>query len=168
MDLFLVRHAIAVEQDAEEYPNDDRPLTDAGVRKMTEAARGIARMIPDLDVIFTSPLIRAKHTAEIVARAFGCEKRMEVTGLLAPGGWANSVIAHLAARQDEDRVMLVGHEPDMGLLAGALVGAEHSVAEFKKGSVCCIRVDGVPGETRGVIRWHLSAKWLKRMGESPD
>jgi len=164
MNVYLLRHAIAEERDAKKYPDDDRPLTKEGMRKMELAANGIASVVGNVDAILTSPLIRARQTAEIAARALTAEKKIAVCTPLSPGGWAESVISLLASRKQDDSVLLVGHEPDLGLLASALVGAPHGVVAFRKGSLCCVRIDGIPGQARGVIDWHLTPKQLRTLG----
>lgn len=163
MKIYLLRHAQAEERDARKYPTDDRPLTDRGMERTRDACDGVIRVVKRVDAVLTSPLVRARKTAEIVAEALGVVKGLEVVQFLSPGCWPESVLSHLRSRAEGDRVMLVGHEPDLGLLASALCGASHAVVAFNKGSLCRIDVNGAPGLSRGAIVWHLTQRQLRRL-----
>jgi phosphohistidine phosphatase len=166
MDVYLLRHAVAAEQDKVKFPDDDRPLTDDGVAKMRESAAGIAELIDRPSLILTSPLIRARQTAEIAAKALGCRDRVLTCDLLKPGAKVDEVRKELAARAGEgaESVMLVGHEPDMGEIASALIGATGSVVEFKKGSLCAIHLNDERLDDPGLLLWHLTSKQLRAIG----
>ena len=133
MFIYILRHGIAVQRGTAGYPNDDRPLTDDGKEKMRKGARGIAAIIGSVDVIMTSPLIRAHDTAKIAADALGADHKIEVCKELLPGSSAKKLMLYLAKYKNLDHVMIVGHEPDLGFLASALLGSEQSIIEFKKG-----------------------------------
>ncbi|MGA7159461.1 MAG: phosphohistidine phosphatase SixA [Bacteroidota bacterium] len=161
MFIYLLRHGIAVQRGTAGYPNDDRPLTDDGKDKMRKGARGIANLIDKIDIILTSPLIRAHDTAKIAAEALGEDHKIEVCKELLPGSSAKKLILYLAKYKNLDHIMIVGHEPDLGFFASALLGSEHSVIEFKKGAICCIEVSGVPPHGSGTLHWHLQPKQLR-------
>lgn len=163
MKVYLLRHAQAEERDARQYPTDDRPLTERGMERTRDACDGMIRVVKRVDAVLTSPLARARQTAEIVAGAFEVAKNLEVVQFLSPGCWPESVLSHLRSRSESDRVMLVGHEPDLGLLSSALCGAGHAVIAFRKGSLCRIDVNGAPGLSRGAIVWHLTQRQLRRL-----
>ena len=114
MRLYLVRHAKAAPGD----PDQLRPLTPEG----REQARLLADRLADErpDAIVTSPLLRARETADVLARACGLEA--EPDERLAPG--ATSIDARQAAAGHGERVVLVGHQPDLGRIAAALTGGE--------------------------------------------
>src|SRR5687767_3201950 len=121
--LYLVRHAIAAER-GEDWPDDDkRPLTARGVSRFKEAAAGLSRLDVAVDEIFTSPLVRAKQTAEILAAGVDGKPTVKVLEALAPGHVPSTVMAQLAKVAKRRRIALVGHEPDLGELAAHLVGA---------------------------------------------
>ena len=72
MELLLVRHAVAEARDPRRWPDDrDRPLTQQGEARMRRAARGLGRVVPDVDLLFSSPLARAWQTAEILHDEIG-------------------------------------------------------------------------------------------------
>ena len=161
MFIYILRHGIAVQRGTASFPDDDRPLTDDGKEKMRKGAKGIAAVIGKVDLILTSPLIRAHDTAKIAADALGADHKVEVCRELLPGSSAKKLMLYLAKYKNLEDVMLVGHEPDLGFLASALLGSEHSIIEFKKGALCCIEVSGMPPRSSGTLRWHLQPKQLR-------
>jgi len=167
MNVYLLRHGIAADRDAEKFPNDDeRPLTEEGVKKMREAADAIAVLVGRPDLILTSPLVRTTQTADIAAKALDCEERVEGSDALKPGATVKGVREVLAAQAGDgiESILLVGHEPDMGEIASGLIGARRSVVEFKKGSLCAIRLDEEHLDRAGVLLWHLTPKQLRAIG----
>ncbi len=168
MNVYLLRHAVAEDRNAERFPNDDdRPLTEEGIDRMKLAAGGIAALIKRPGAILASPLVRTMQTAEIVAKALGCKNCVEPGDALKPGAKIDAVRKELAARsgKDVESIMLVGHEPDMGELASALIGAKGAAIEFKKGSLCAIRLDAEHLDRSGILRWHLAPKQLRAIGQ---
>src|SRR5215469_6165377 len=96
--IYLVRHGIAVDHaDRGDLPDDDRPLTAKGRRRFRRAARAFARMGETPDLLFTSPLIRAAQTAEILAGAFKVYE-VQVLEELRVGVPAGALLAGLARR----------------------------------------------------------------------
>jgi phosphohistidine phosphatase len=128
---------------------------------MRKAARGIANVIENVDVILTSPLIRALDTANIAAEALGAENKIEVCKELLPGASAKKLILYLAKYKNLNHIVIVGHEPDLGYLASALLGSEKSIIEFKKGALCCIELSSLPLRGAGTLLWHLQPKQLR-------
>jgi phosphohistidine phosphatase len=163
MIVYILRHAIAVQRGTAGYPNDDRPLTDDGKDKMEKAAKGIAEIVDDVDAILTSPLIRAHDTARIAARALGAEQKIEVCKELLPGGSLKGLLAFLSKFKALNSIMLVGHEPDLGYVASALLGSEKPVVEFKKGALCAVEVSTLPPRSSGKLIWHLQPKHLRSL-----
>jgi phosphohistidine phosphatase len=163
MMVYILRHAIAVDRGIAGYPNDDRPLTEAGKAKMSKAARAIATLVDDIDVILTSPLIRAHDTARIVARALGAEKKLELCKELAPGSSLKNLLSHLSKYRGLNGIMLVGHQPDLGYLASALLGSNEAIVEFKKGAICAIEVSALSPKGKGTLMWHLQPKQLRAL-----
>src|SRR4051794_21751604 len=121
LHLLIVRHAIAVEHaDWKGGPDSERPLTDKGRDLMKRNAAGLARAFPRLDLIATSPFVRAAQTAEIVKAAYGGVE-IEQVSALASGGERSEVVAWLRNRARPSgepvpaaHIALVGHEPDLG------------------------------------------------------
>lgn len=123
MELYLIRHGLAGQHG--DYPNDDeRPLTNEGKRKTEQVARRFQSLGLHFDLILTSPLIRAKQTAEILKSAHLSDS-LEVAGYLAPGGDIQSWHSWFESwRTPEKTLALVGHEPDLSGWAEVLLWGE--------------------------------------------
>jgi phosphohistidine phosphatase len=155
--LFLIRHGIAEER-GDAWPDDaKRPLSEDGIERFQKSARGLARLDVWIDVVLTSPLVRARQTADIVASAFDPRPSIITIESLAPGGSYASLLADLEKHGRKTRIALVGHEPGIGELGARLIGSRHSF-EFKKGAVCRIDVDEIPPVGPGDLRWFLTPK----------
>ncbi len=161
-ELYIIRHGLAEER-GEAWPDDNkRPLTPDGVSRMRKAARGLARIGVTIDIVLTSPLVRARQTAEIVAG--GLEPRPSLINIdsLAPDGSYAAIIADLEKHGRRQRIALVGHEPSIGELGARLIGSRHAL-EFKKGAICRIDLDEVPPVSPGDLRWLLTPKILRAL-----
>ena len=159
-ELYLIRHGLAEER-GDAWPDDGkRPLTEEGMSSMRKEARGLARLGILLDVVLSSPLVRARQTAELVAG--GLEPRPPIVNVesLTPDGSYAAVVADLEKHARKRRIALVGHEPAIGELAARLIGSRHSF-EFKKGAVCRIDVEAIPPSGPGNLRWLLTPKVLR-------
>jgi phosphohistidine phosphatase len=155
MKVFLVRHAIAHERNRARWPDDAlRPLTPAGKRKFRSAARGLAGVLPRSAALLTSPFVRARDTAALLAKAMGRKKVIECAEL-ASGRPAHEVFEMLRARKDE-AVILVGHEPNLSTLLSACLH-EHARLniDFKKGGAACVEFGARVQPGRGTLRWML-------------
>lgn len=126
---------------------------------MRKAARGLARLGIMFDTIVSSPFVRTRQTAEILAAAY--EERPPIVALdsLAPGGSMQAVLSDLEKQARKSRVAVVGHEPGIGELAARLAGSR-SPLEFKKGAVCRIDVKTFPAGP-GRLRWFITSKALR-------
>jgi phosphohistidine phosphatase len=161
-EIYLVRHAIA-EDRGEAWPDDaKRPLTDAGMVRMRRNARGLVVIGVALDVVLTSPFVRARQTADILASAFDPKPTIVSAESLAPGGSFAAVVSELEKHARKARLALVGHEPGIGELAARLIGARRPI-EFKKGAVCRIDLDALPPSGPGTLRWLLPPKVMRRL-----
>jgi phosphohistidine phosphatase len=161
MEIYILRHAIAVPRGTPGYPNDDRPLTEEGVDKMTQAAKGIAKIIDSIDVVISSPLVRALDTAKIAAKALKYESEIIISRYMQPGGSMKGLFDLLSKYKGNKKVLLAGHEPHLGFLASRLIGINDSVIEFKKGGICRIDIDTMPPVTAGRLIWSLAPKQLR-------
>ena len=161
----MLRHGDAVPRGTPGYPNDDRPLTEDGIKKLMESAKGIANLVESFDVIVSSPLVRALETAKITAEAVGYGKDIITTEYLVPGQPMRSLFNFLNQYNDKGKMLLVGHEPQFGYLASYMLGIEEHVIEFKKGGMCRIDIPGFPPKKKGVLIWHLTQKHLIVLGK---
>jgi len=161
--LYLVRHGIAAERGSE-WPDDaKRPLTSKGISRMRDVAAGLDALEADIDIVLTSPLVRARQTADLLAEAIKPAPEVEIFAELAPGTSPAKVAEALARLDAYDGVALVGHEPGLGELAAWLVGAK-SPFDFKKGGVCRIDVAKLPPTGNGQLVWLATPKMLRRLG----
>ena len=160
IELYLVRHAVAADR-GDEWPDDTkRPLTPKGIERFRDVAEGLRAIHVVVDVVLTSPLVRARQTAELLAAGLAPHPAVQVTDALAPGA-APSALADAVARTKQRRVACVGHEPDLGQLAAQLVGAKRPF-EFRKGGVCRIDLDAPAGP--GHLVWLATPRLLRRAG----
>jgi phosphohistidine phosphatase len=162
MELFIIRHAWAAERDDSAYADDSlRPLTAKGCNRF---ARMVDVLIPGglaPQLIASSPMLRCVQTAEILAKALGEKSRVVERKELLPGGDPK----HLLAWTEEhasglEQVAWVGHAPDVGHLAAALIGLDNGWLDFKKGAIAAIGFPGSPELGRGELRWLVTAKVL--------
>jgi phosphohistidine phosphatase len=161
-ELYLIRHAVAEER-GDAWPDDNkRPLTDEGIARMRKAARGLADIDVTIDIVLSSPLVRARQTAEIVAAALDPRPSLVNVDSLAPDGSFAAIVADLEKHGRKPRIALVGHEPAIGEFAARLIGSRHAL-EFKKGAVCRIDLDELPPAGPGDLRWMLTPKILRAL-----
>jgi phosphohistidine phosphatase len=161
-ELYLIRHGVAEER-GEAWPDDNkRPLTEEGMIRLRKSMRGLARVGVSFDIILTSPLVRTRQTAEIVASVFDPRPHIAAVDSLAPGGSHQAVLAELEKHSRRSRIALVCHEPGMGELASRLIGSRHPL-EFKKGAICRIDVETLPPAGPGALRWFLTPRIMRAL-----
>jgi phosphohistidine phosphatase len=162
--LYLVRHAVAAER-GPDYPDDEqRPLTPEGAERWRRSVAGLREFGLILDIVLTSPLVRAHETAEVLVAGLKPKPKLVVAEVLSPGRKPATVLAEIGKyagmARGPSRLALVGHEPDLGELAARLVGAKGAI-EFKKGAVCLIDVDRAMPGGPGTLRWLLPPRVLR-------
>jgi phosphohistidine phosphatase len=163
-ELYVVRHAIAAER-GPDWPDDDkRPLTEKGIARFKDGLLGLTWLDVVLDEIFSSPLVRAKQTADLLAAGISGKPPVNPLAALAPGHSPEEVMTHLARVAKRRRIALVGHEPGLGELAAHLLGAKRPLA-FRKGGVCRLDLQGFTGKRPGSLTWFLTPKMLRQLGK---
>jgi len=166
MEIYIIRHAIATEREEWTGSDDKRPLTEKGKKKMEQIARGLAVMEIDFTHIFSSPLVRAQQTAEILQKILNID-HLDETDLLIPSADAAGMMAFLNKLPDSADVALVGHEPHVSeLLSYLLNGQQKSFATFKKGGVAML--EGFAPLRAGTLtlRWLLEPNHLVAIAEA--
>lgn len=159
-ELYLVRHAIAAER-GDDWPDDNkRPLTTRGIHRFKDSLPGLKELELSIDEIFSSPLVRAKQTADLLAAGLQGSPPVKFLDALAPGHTPTVVMSQLAKAAKRQRIALVGHEPDLGELAAHLIGASRPLA-FKKGGMCRIDVGGISTKRTGSLIWFVTPKVLR-------
>jgi phosphohistidine phosphatase len=161
-ELYLVRHAIAADRGSE-WPDDTkRPLTEEGISRFKDAVKGLRRLDVEIDEIFTSPLVRARQTAELLAAGLEGKSPVKVLDALAPGHTSTSVMTNLARVAKRRRIALVGHEPELGELAAHLIGAGRALT-FKKGGICRIDLGSLTSKRAASLVWLLPPAVLRHV-----
>lgn len=165
MNVFILRHGIAVEHGAAGYKDDDeRPLTSKGERKVWMIAEAIKALEISFDLILSSPLVRARETAEIVAQALKSKKRLELTDTLAPQVSAKPLIEYLNEQGAVDDVLLVGHEPFLSRLISLLISGDSEASVLlKKGGFCKLSTEELKQGHCATLEWLLTPKQMGMM-----
>jgi phosphohistidine phosphatase len=163
MRLYIVRHGIAVAHGTSSIAEDERPLTPEGIEKMKRAAVGLNAFGVAPELIFSSPLPRALQTAEIVLAA--CERKVPLKLLpaLAPGGNRSEVYHELGELAKLGSIMIVGHQPSLGEIAGEIAwGSPNHYVELKKGGACALDLECLKPVPRGSLIWLITPSILRQ------
>lgn len=163
MKLYLVRHGIAIDRIGGEVKNDfQRHLTAEGHEETKLVAQALKKMGVRPDLLVSSPLVRARQTAEIFRDVLAQGKLdLTVNDLLAPGGNKGTLLASLKTKNAEE-IMFFGHEPDMTYLAQALLLLDSELdMPFKKAGVCRIDVADLPPTRPGRLKWFINPRIAK-------
>ena len=121
MNLYIIRHAIAVDEATSDYESDsERPLTDKGRKKMRQIAKALRHLGVKFDLIVSSPYVRACETAEILADVFKMKSEIVFSDNLMPLGNPQLLIGEINEKHAVDSLALVGHEPHLSSLVGLL------------------------------------------------
>ena len=156
MRLYFLRHGLAADRETWTGDDFDRPLTDQGKERMAREAATLVEMSLDLDVILTSPLVRAYQTAEIVAQHLNQTDKLVQDERLSPGFGSNQLAKILKTYPGAQALMLVGHEPDFSQVIGDLIGGGRFTC--KKGSLACVEL--TDRSLHGVLVWLIPASVL--------
>jgi phosphohistidine phosphatase len=154
--LILFRHGIA-EEASGEMSDDERRLTEKGEQRMKRIGKGVAKLVPDLEQIYSSPLIRAVQTAEWISKGYPKPVKIRTIEELRPGSDPAALRAFLLGAQHAN-YMAVGHEPVLSNAMRALTGLHGSV-ELKKGGCYGLRVTG----ENAALEWMLAPRVMRRV-----
>jgi phosphohistidine phosphatase len=164
MELLIVRHAIAFERDRHRWRQDaERPLSPAGIRRARKAAAGLKELTKPPQRMLTSPLVRARQTAQILTDIAGWPAAEE-TPELSPGEPALSVLS-LLGKDRSKLTAVVGHQPGLGhLLAACLIGGGGALPiEMKKNAVACVSFEGAPRAGHAALKWLATPRMLRAL-----
>ncbi len=147
----------------EEFPDDSkRPLTSEGIARLRKEAKALEGLGVSFDQILSSPLVRARQTADVFAEELKGKPPIANTDALTPAGSPGAVIQELAKHMRKASIALVGHEPNMGELAAFLIGAKVPLP-FKKGAICRIDFSVFPPKGKGELCWFVTPKMLRKI-----
>jgi phosphohistidine phosphatase len=161
VNCYFLRHGIAVEPDEWTGRDFDRPLTHEGIERMKCEARAIADLSLKLDVIVTSPLRRARQTAEILADRLKLRDEIVEDKRLAEGFNAMRLSEILGEHDKAEAILLVGHEPTMSATLGRIIGDAN--VELKKAALAGVALSDASA-TRGTLICLIPPKVLSRLG----
>ncbi len=166
MNIFVLRHGIAVEAGAAGFNKDsDRTLIPKGERKLCQVADAMGAMELSFDVILTSPYVRARQTAEIIAEALEAKKKLENTEHLTPGGSVKKLIEYIGSiKPTAENVLLVGHEPSLSELISLLISGDSQAGVLmKKGGLCKLTTESLQYGRCATLEWLLTPKQMGLM-----
>lgn len=164
MEVLLIRHGKAGERDPNRWPDDNkRPLTSDGVAEMRDVCLGLRRLGVEFEYLVTSPLTRARQTADVVADVFEWKEAPQTSDALGHNCTAPRLLQLLAKYPPDAVVALVGHEPDFSRAAAELIGRSGDAAiELKKGGVAAISFEGPPALGLGTLSCLFKPSHLKK------
>jgi phosphohistidine phosphatase len=166
MNIYILRHGIAVERGTKGFKNDsERPLTAKGKRQLRKSAMAMRKMKLRFDLILSSPHERAKRTAEIVAEELKLKKRLKLSDSLKYENDPAMVVGKIAVLKSMPKdLLLVGHEPYLSRLISWLTSGEGEVAiDFKKGGLCKLEAEKLRPGKCAQLAWLLTPKQMKEM-----
>ncbi len=166
MNIFLLRHGIAAEPGAPGIKTDaERPLVPKGEQRLCAAAAAMEKLELSFDAIISSPYLRAKQTAEIVARHFKLEKKLTISNDLIPGGNPQALIRQLnGLKPAPENILLVGHEPNLSRLIALLAtGGTNAAIEMKKGGLCKLETEDLEYGHCATLKWLLTPGQMELM-----
>jgi phosphohistidine phosphatase len=153
MRLLLIRHGIAAPLGGKLARDQDRPLTVQGSRRFRQVAAALVRMVPRPRAILSSPLLRARQTADLAAQAWG-NLRPEIVPALATGNY-RGILRVLSGFEDEDTVVLVGHEDWLSELTARLLDGKSARGfHYRKGGVALVEIR-LAQPSRGTLVWFI-------------
>ena len=172
MRIVVVRHGIAV--DREEFaqsgqPDESRPLTKRGRRRLRVAARGLRRVVGEVDILATSPYVRARETADLLVPRLRPNEGPVTLGALVPDAPLEETRDWLSAQSAEATVVLTGHEPHLSRLIAWLVsggGHDRAFTELTRGGACLLESDVPVVEGAARMGWLLRAGQLRRLARA--
>jgi phosphohistidine phosphatase len=163
-ELYLVRHAIASPR-GRRWPDDtQRPLTRVGRDRFVRGVRGLRALGVQVDVVYTSPLVRARQTADLLAEGLAGTPPVHELPALAPGRTPAPLLRILARAGQPRRIALVGHEPELGAVLAWLLGCERPIP-LKKGGMSRVDLAGSRVKGGGQLVWFLPPRMVRAVGE---
>jgi phosphohistidine phosphatase len=166
MQLYIVRHGIAIDRDDPKCPPDpDRFLTEDGIKKTKQVAKGVAALGVNPDLLMSSPYVRAMQTAEIFAEALDYAKpKIRRTDLLLPGSEASLFFRELAKDKHSSTIFCFGHAPQLDDLIAAGLGSKHPITSLKKAGIALLELKRVSPPS-GELVWLAAPKILRKAGK---
>jgi len=165
MNLFILRHGLAVEPGTAGYDDAARPLTSEGKSKLNLIAAAMLKLDLSFDLILSSPYTRTRQTAEIVAERLKLSDKLEFISPLEPQGNSSDLIKLIKKGASAENILLVGHEPNLSELISLLVFGElQSVVVMKKAGLAKLGVTTLKAGRCAMLEWLMTPKQLVLIG----
>jgi phosphohistidine phosphatase len=166
MDLYVVRHGIAIDREDPKCPADaERYLTEDGIEKTKQVAKGIAALAITPDLFISSPYVRAMQTAEIFAGALGYSRqKIRHSDLLLPGAEPSLLFRELSKDKHSSCVFVFGHAPHVDELVAAVFAQKRNFTSLKKAGVVAINLKRLSPPS-GELLWLATPRLLRRAGK---
>ena len=160
MNLYLIRHADAGDPHAWKGDDDDRPLTDRGRRQSRELAAALQRLGHPVRFVVSSPLVRARQTAEEMLGVWTPATRdAALCELLSPGRLRKRKLSQYIDALEAPALAVVGHTPEISDYLGWLLGTDGESVPLKKGGAACVELPVGPAKGRGELLWVVTPEW---------
>jgi phosphohistidine phosphatase len=163
MNLYVVRHAIAVDRGTPGFEDDSqRPVTDQGRKKMIGITRGLKQLETELQAIVSSPYVRARETAEILAEGLDFKVgAIEFSEALLPMADPAELLKEINTKHRVDNLAVVGHEPHLSsFVSFLLMGNTDMSVNLKKGGVCLVALEPSPRGSEATLEWLMTPRQL--------
>lgn len=166
MQLYIVRHGIAIDREDPKCPPDpERFLTEEGIERTKDVAKGIAEIGSIPDLMISSPYVRAWQTAELFAKALEYPKeKIQKSDFLLPGAEPLQLFRELARDKDNSIVFLFGHAPHLDDLIATALSSKHHITSIKKAGVALIELKRLVPPA-GELVWLATPKLLRKVGK---
>jgi phosphohistidine phosphatase len=163
MDLYIVRHGIAIDrQDPKCPPDPERYLTEEGIDKAKQVARGVVALGVTADLLISSPYVRAMQTAEIFASALGYSRqKIRRSDLLLPGAEPSMLFRELAKDKHSSSIFVFGHAPHLDELITAALANKHNISSLKKAGVAALKLKRISPPSAELL-WLATPRLLRR------
>lgn len=166
MQLYIVRHGIAIDREDPKCPPDpERFLTEEGIEKTRQVAKGVIEISSVPDLMLSSPYVRAMQTAEIFAKALEYSKdKIRKSDFLLPGAESLQLFRELSRDKDNSVVFVFGHAPHLDDLIATALTSKHQVTSLKKAGVALVELKRLVPPS-GELVWLSTPKILKKVGK---
>jgi phosphohistidine phosphatase len=163
MDLYIVRHGIAIDREDPKCPPDpERYLTEEGIDKTKQVAKAIATLGITPDLLISSPYTRAMQTAEIFANALEYSKqKIRRSDLLLPGAETSALFRDLAKDKHSSSVFVFGHAPHLDELVAAAFASKHPITSLKKAGIAALKLKRISPPSAEFL-WLATPRLLRR------
>ena len=167
MEVYILRHGDANPQTKKAVDDSKRSLSEAGIKEIENVSWLFVKFVIKFDRVFSSPLKRAKQTAEIIMKN---QKKSELIELneLKPEGSIEEVCKKISKQKEESAVLIIGHNPLLANLANYIINSPESLTSrvsLKTGGLIKIKIIATEPKLKGELEWLLSPKLIRKVSK---